>query len=98
MTMYGLALAHMQAQKRRVIHSYLETKSYDYPRDIVIDFILKSNLYKDLYLIAREEQEIDRGLKRRPWLLTLGKNEWRHFPKKSLECDIYYQGRKLGNG
>lgn len=98
MTMYGLALAHMQAQaeKKRVVISYLETKYNSFPFDEAMDMILKSSLSKNLLFIEREEREIERAIRKRPWLWTLGKNEYRHFPKKLLECDIYYEGRKLG--
>jgi hypothetical protein len=100
MTMYGLALVHMQAQitKRQVVSNYLEIKYNSSPFDEAMEWTLRSKLRKNLDFIAREEQEIERAIRRRPWLLTLGENERRHLPKKPLECDIYYEGRKLGSG
>ena len=94
MTMAALAFAHMRAQitKREVVINYLETKYNSFPLDEAMEMILKHTLYKNLFLIEREEAEIERALKKRPWLLT----QWRHAPKKTLECDIYYEGRKLG--
>ena len=98
MTMAALAFAHMRAQitKREVVINYLETKYNSFPLDEAMEMILKSTLSKNLFLIEREEAEIERALKKRPWLLDLTKTQWRHAPKKTLECDIYYEGRKLG--
>lgn len=99
MTMAALAFAYMRSQidKRKVVSNYLETKYNIFPFDEAMDMILKSTLSKNLFLLEREEAEIERALKKRPWLLDLTKTNWRHSPKKTLECDIYYHGRKLGN-
>lgn len=97
-SMTALAIAYMQNRiaKRKIINNYLELKCNSFSFDEAMDISLKSTLYRNLSFIAREEQEIENSIKKRPWLFTILETEWRHLPKKVLECDIYYEGRKLG--
>lgn len=95
MTMFATYMAHRLRQYYAIQGCLSNLASHRYELDEVVFLKLLDNFNHKLYdTIWPWDEDVEPG---GAMYLNLLRTNWRHWPKKPLECDIYYKGRKLGN-